>query len=412
MMCAATIAEEDSGAEVFLIEKNVILGRKVIISGGGRCNVTTGISDVVNVLKRYPRGKNFLKFAMFNFPPDKVFEWFEKHGVPLKIAPDARVFPKSNNGKDVVNVFENIFRKNGVKVLLRHNLASVKKSGGGFELEFADKNIIKVDKLVLTTGGQAYGHTGSSGDGYSFAKNLGHTITDLAPSLNAFILKENWIKKLAGVSFKNCKLKINCADKNYEFSGDFIFTHKGVSGPAIFALSSLAAYELAMARCDAKLFIDFFPEKNYEKLKDVILWHWQKSPGKFFVNILDSIIPLSLAKILCNALTIKPDKKLREIAKNELNRAVEFLKNMTVTVIGRAAGEEFVTAGGINLKEVDSKNMQSKICPGLYFAGEILDIDGFTGGFNLQAAWTTGRLAGRNSEQNCLYDKEITTVHS
>lgn len=395
MMCAATLAEKNSGAKIFLIEKNAILGRKVMISGGGRCNITTGISDVPNVLTKYPRGKNFLKFAMYNFPPDKVFEWFENHGVPLKTEKDLRVFPKSNNGNDVVNIFEDIFKINGVKVLLRHNLAGVKKNKEFFELEFADNSILIVDKLVLTTGGEAYRHTGSSGDGYSFAKKLGHTITDLAPSLNAFVLKENWIRQLAGVSFKDCKLRI-CTRlrRMHEFCGDFIFTHKGVSGPAVFALSSLAAYELKDPKREVKLLIDFFPEINYEKLKSIIVNHWKKNPGKFFVNILDSIIPLSLAKVLCDELKIRSDKNLEEIAKTELNRSVEFLKNMMLPIVDRAAGEEFVTAGGINLKDVDAKTMQSKICPGLYFAGEILDMDGFTGGFNLQAAWATGRLAG------------------
>lgn len=394
MMCAATLAEKNSGVKIFLIEKNTILGRKVMISGGGRCNITTGVSDVSIVLTKYPRGKNFLKFAMYSFPPNKAFEWFENHGVPLKAEKDLRVFPKSNNGNDVVNAFEDIFKIYNVKVLLGHNLLDVKINGTVFELELADKSIIKVDKLVLTTGGEAYRHTGSSGDGYSFAKKLGHTITDLAPSLNAFILKENWIRHLAGVSFKGCKLRINCSGKNHEFCGDFIFTHKGVSGPAIFALSSLAAFELKDTKRASKLFIDFFPGINYEKLKSIIINYWKKSPGKFFVNILDAIIPLSLAKVLCDELKIKSDKKLGEIAKAELNRSVEFLKNMMLIIVDRAAGEEFVTAGGINLKEVNSKTMQSKICPGLYFAGEILNVDGFTGGFNLQAAWSTGRIAG------------------
>lgn len=394
MMCAATIVEKKSDkAEVFLIEKNSILGNKVIISGGGRCNVTTGIQNIEEVLTKYPRGKNLLKFAMYNFPPQKVYEWFEEHGVPLKTEADLRVFPRSNDGGDVVGVFENIFKEHEVEVLLKMKVDRVEKFKDKFTLIFADGTDLEVDKLVITTGGQAYKKTGSTGDGYSFAEDLGHTLTPLAPSLNAFILKEKWVRDLAGVSFKKSGLKI-IGEKSHKFEGAFLFTHNGITGPAVFAISSMAAFELADLTKEVPMSIDFLPEFNYEEMSAKVKKALQENPKKSFVNTLDFFIPKSLAEVICNEIGIKPGKINAEVSKVEINKAVEWLKNATITVIGRSAGEEFVTAGGINSKEINPKSMESKICSGLYFAGEILDIDGFTGGFNLQCAWCTGRLVG------------------
>ncbi|MCX6734541.1 MAG: NAD(P)/FAD-dependent oxidoreductase [Candidatus Peregrinibacteria bacterium] len=396
MMCAATLAEKhDDNVSVFLIEKNSILGNKVIISGGGRCNVTTGIEDTEEVLKKYPRGKNLIKFAMYNFPPSKVYDWFEEHGVPLKTEADLRVFPRSNDGGDVVGVFENIFSKKDVEVMLKTKIENVKKKGKKFVLDLANGSYLEVDKLVITTGGQAYKTTGSTGDGYSFAEELGHIITPLAPSLNAFILKEKWVKDLAGVSFKKSGLKI-IGDKTSKFEGAFLFTHNGITGPAVFALSSMAAFELSDLKKEVKMFIDFLPEFNYEEMAEKIRKALKENPKKSFVNTLDFFIPKSLAEVICYDIGIEAKKVNSEISKYQINKAVEWLKNATITVVGRSAGEEFVTAGGIDSKDINSKTLESKIRPGLYFAGEILDVDGFTGGFNLQAAWCTGRLIGES----------------
>lgn len=396
MMCAATLAEKhDDNVSVFLIEKNSILGNKVIISGGGRCNVTTGIKDTEEVLKKYPRGKNLIKFAMYNFPPSKVYDWFEEHGVPLKTEADLRVFPRSNDGGDVVGVFENIFSKKDVEVMMKTKVDNVKKKGKKFVLDLANGSYLEVDKLVITTGGQAYKTTGSTGDGYSFAEELGHEISPLAPSLNAFILKEKWVKDLAGVSFKKSGLKI-VGDKTSKFEGAFLFTHNGITGPAVFALSSMAAFELSDLKKEVKMFIDFLPEFNYEEMAEKIRKALKENPKKSFVNTLDFFIPKSLAEVICYDIGIEAKKVNSEISKYQINKAVEWLKNATITVVGRSAGEEFVTAGGIDSKDINPKTLESKICPGLYFAGEILDVDGFTGGFNLQAAWCTGRLIGES----------------
>lgn len=394
MMCAATLLQEHAGADLFLIDRNDGLGKKVIISGGGRCNVTTGIHEVKTLLKKYPRGEKFLTSAMYAFPPNAVYEWFESHGVPLKTQEDERVFPRSDDGKDIVRVFEKLFKTYGVHVLLNTSVVGVEKKEDAFLLHFKNTPIpLRVDALVLTTGGQAYRQTGSTGDGYAFATSLGHTITALAPSLNAFFTKERWTARLSGLSWTQATLTAK-RPKHPQFTGPFLFTHKGISGPAVFALSSLVAFETYNTQQPLEITIDLFPAVSVEILRAKIASLIAKNPQKQFGNVLGLFIPKSLAEIAVEELTVDHMKPAAELGKKNLNRLCEWMKGIPLSVVQRGAGDEFVTAGGVPLTEVDPRTMESKICPGLYFAGEILDVDGFTGGFNLQASWATGRLAG------------------
>lgn len=432
MMVAATINEENPDIEVFLIEKNESLGKKVIISGGGRCNVTTGIQDIKTVLKKYPRGEKFLISPIHQFPPEAVYSWFEQHGVPLKCEKDLRVFPQSDNGEDVVKAFEKVFTKHHTKVLLKHNVTNIKychseealaateesldnndsrdsslrrepslrmtdQNGNsvetGFTIEFKAQEPLMVDKVVLALGGQAYRHTGSTGDGYSFAEGLGHHITPLAASLNSFITQEKWVRQLSGVTFEKATI-FSDRKKQYTFTGSFLFTHIGISGPAVFALSSLVAFEDYGPKNPLPLFIDLLPDISTEEFDKKLLQITQENHKKSFKNILHTFVPESVAEMICTQINIPLEKKCADITKIELRSAVEWLKKIPLHAIGRGAGDEFVTAGGVELSEIDPKTMQSKICPGLYFAGEILNVDGFTGGFNLQASWATGYSAG------------------
>jgi len=393
LMAAATIQETAPEAELFLVERNDGLGKKVIISGGGRCNVTTGIQDVRVVLTKYPRGGKFLSKAMYHFPPADVYAWFESHGVPLKNEEDNRVFPQSDNGKDIVGVFEKLFRASNVQVLLKHSVESISKKGEVFTLHFKGGETLDVDAVVLTTGGQAYRQTGSTGDGYAFAQSLGHSITKLAPSLNAFFTREVWPAEVSGLSFEKAELRTK-RGKKYSFTGPFLFTHKGVSGPAVFALSSQVAFEKYDTHEPLKLEIDLFPDEAAEDILARIEATIAISAKKSFLNVLATVVPKSLAEIILNELHLDGDIHAAEMSKKNILRCVEWLKAIPLEVVGRGAGDEFVTAGGVELDEVDPQTMRSKICPGLYFAGEILDVDGYTGGFNLQASWATGRLAG------------------
>lgn len=399
LMAVASILEtanETDAIELFLLEKNNGLGKKVIISGGGRCNVTTGVRDIREVLKRYPRGHAFLSSAMYQFPPEKVYAWFEAHDVPLKIEDDLRVFPQSDQGQDIVHVFETLFDRSDVRVLLNTSVTSLQKTHEGFRLTLKDHaEPLDIDRVILTTGGQAYRHTGSTGDGYAFAQTMGHTITPLAPSLNAFFTQETWPAELAGLSFERATISAE-RSKFVSYTGPFLFTHKGTTGPAVFALSSFVAFEAYNANTPLLIHIDLFPDQSVAELVSLFEEHRRAHARKDFVNILSFLVPKSLAMIACQACTIPPHKNAVEVSKKDTLGILTWLKEIPLNVIGRGAGDEFVTAGGIDLQEVNPSTMESKLCSGLFFAGEILDIDGFTGGFNLQASWATGRLAGHS----------------
>ena len=397
LMAMATAHETDPEADVFLIERNDGLGKKVIISGGGRCNVTTGITDIRTVLTKYPRGSKFLISAMHNFPPDQVYSWFESHGVPLKVEEDLRVFPQSNNGKDIVHVFEKLSRSPRIHVMLNASAKEVTKTEEGFSIFFKNgPEPLIVDRLIITTGGQAYRQTGSTGDGYAFAQALGHTITKLAASLNSFGTVETWPAELSGLSFEKATITA-MRGKKFSYTGPFLFTHRGISGPAVFAVSGLVAFETYDKARPLDVSIDLFPDLSTDEVRELFEKNIANMPKKSFVNSTVGIIPTSLADMMCQQIELQWEKKAGEMSKKDLTKCATWLKAIPLHVVSRGAGDEFVTAGGVELKEVDPSTMQSKICPGLFFAGEILDVDGYTGGFNLQASWATGRLAGENA---------------
>lgn len=401
MMAAVAAKKKNENCTVMLFEKNHYLGAKVLISGGGRCNVTTGIFDVKELLKNYPRGAKFLMTAMFRLPPEGVMAWFEEHGVPMKIEEDLRVFPKSDQGKDVVGALEREMLRAGVEIFCSASVIRVMKHGEKFRVSLKNERFFLCDAVILTTGGNAYRHTGSTGDGYAFAESLGHTLTQLGPSLNSFVLAEKWVSELAGVSFDKAELKLlGCEAKQvYQRTGAFVFTHKGVSGPAIFALSSFAAYEEISADSRLRLSVDFFPDENPEALQKRFLHLLQSHPKKRVENILDMLLPHSLCGVITVLAEISPIQMASNLEKRHREKILHLLKAFPLTVVGRSSGEEFVTAGGVDLHEVDTNTMESKICSGLYFAGELLDVDGFTGGFNLQASWATGALAGEKAAE-------------
>jgi len=394
LMAAATVCERGCGGETVLIEKNGSLGRKVVISGGGRCNVTTGIGDIREVLAKYTRGGKFLNSAMRRFPPEAVFEWFESRGVPLKTEADWRVFPRSNDGRDIVGVFEDLFRRAGLRPMLGRSVAGVTRADAGFRVNFTEGGPIEAAKVILAAGGQAFRQTGSTGDGYAWAESLGHRVTPLAPSLSSFETLEPWPGGVSGLSFKKAVIRTGAGR---EISGPFLFTHRGLSGPAVFAVSSLAAFERIDRRHPLVLEIDLFPDLSAAALLDKIRSAAAAHPRKSLVNILDFLIARSLAEVLCRETAVAAASQAAQVPKKDLARAAAWLKRVPLRVIGRGAGEEFVTAGGVDTEDVDQRTMGSKIVPGLFFAGEILNIDGFTGGFNLQSAWATGRLAGESA---------------
>lgn len=399
MMCAATINELNPNGQVILIEKNESLGKKVIISGGGRCNVTTGFDNLKTILPKYPRGEKFLISAMNRFSPTAVYQWFEDHGVPLKNEDDMRVFPQSDDGHDIVGAFQVVFAENKTKLLLNHTVKKLEKQDGNFKITFKDGETLIADRVVLTLGGQAYRQTGSSGDGYTLAENLGHHITPLAPSLHSFITKEKWPKSISGISFAEATITAH-GSKKYSFTGPFLFTHSGISGPAVFALSSLSAFEVWGPAAPLPISVNLIPSLTSEELFDKLKKNMTDNPKKIFKNSLFGIVPQSIAELVCQENGINPEKKNAELSTAELTKVANWLQHIPLNAVGRGSGDEFVTAGGVETSEVDPKTMESKVCPGLYFGGEILNVDGFTGGFNLQASWATGRAAGESIAQS------------
>ncbi|MBA4336872.1 aminoacetone oxidase family FAD-binding enzyme [bacterium] len=401
MMAAAWASKTSPLAHVTILERNEKLGRKVVMTGGGRCNLTTGTVDVKQLMKNYPRGGEWLKFAMYDFGPKECYEYFESNGVPLKMEGN-RAFPKSEKGEDIIKMFNEIFIKNKVEVLYTKVVQGVRKEGGLFVVDLDNGDSIKSDKLILTTGGNAYSKTGSRGDGYTFAKSLGHTITPLAPTLTSLNSNEIFIKSLAGVSAEKAKLKLvigGAAERGgvarggagkkpeYEFTGPFLFTHTGITGPAVFAISAFSAYE--KLKKGTTVYVDFVPALNRDQLRAEI----EEDPKAIFTRAVSRYVTKSLAEVF----GVPVGKRVNEVGKKEITRVTELLKNFPIQVTQRTPGREIVTAGGVSLKEVDKKTMESLITPGLYFAGELLDVDGLTGGYNLQIAWATGKLAGESS---------------
>ena len=419
LMATATLCEKNPETHVLLIDKNAALGQKILLTGGGRCNLTTALIDPHDVLAHYPRGSRFLRFAMHEFSPQNVYEWFESHGVPLKTEERFRVFPQSDQARDVVAVFEKIFEAypDTVRVLLGHSVKKIEKTKKGFSIEFEKNLPLLVDRVLITTGGKVQPAQGSASghcalkinsfrasetpsfslhytDGYTLAASLGHTIMPLAPGLQALCLAEPWVRDLAGLAFPKARLTLTVEKNVYSSIGPFLFTHEGVSGPAVFALSSQAAYENFSAQNPALLCIDFFPDENFEQLSSRLKAALQEHPHQTLKNTLRLFGLRTFKEVLLWILGISGDKRNDQVSKKEILRLVEMLKRTPCHAIGRKSGEEIVTAGGVALDEVDSKTMASKKCPGLFLAGELLDLDAETGGFNLQAAWATGRVAG------------------
>ncbi len=403
LMVAAGLVERGEGFEIDLFERNKGLGAKVIISGGGRCNVTTGIFKKKELLKRYTRGGDFLKKAMGKFPPPKVMEFFEKNGVKLKIEDDLRVFPVSDDGKDVVKVFERIFRRSGVNLRLNEVVEDVGPVDEKSVKVVTAKGEFVYDYVVLTTGGNAYSHTGSKGDGYKFAGNFGHTVTKLGPSLNSFLCQEDWPKELSGISLPNAGLSALAEDGEMKsVDGPLLFTHFGISGPAVFALSSHLAFTKISVHHPMEIGIAAIAGKSFQKWDAEMIEYFQRNGSKAVLSFLKEYFPMRFVGAVLGLAGIDGGCKCAELSKEKRVELANLLAGdlngggLRVTTVQRRPGDEFVTAGGVKLSEVDPKTMQSRKHDRLFFGGEILDVDGVTGGFNLQASWATGMLAGAN----------------
>lgn len=390
---AAGIAAQ-KGNEVVLLEKNERLGKKLLISGKGRCNITND-TDIEGLIEHTPGNGNFLYSAFYTFSNQDVITFFNELGVETKVERGGRVFPTSDSSKDVMHALQIFLTKNNVKVITE---APVKKilteKGKVTGVERVNGSVMEADSVILAVGGMSYPGTGSTGDGYEMAKKLGHTITPLKPSLVPLLTKENWIKDLQGLSLKNISVsfKNNNGKELYNDFGEMIFTHFGVSGPVILSASRhLLPYDFK----DVKLSIDLKPGLSEEKLDERIQRDFDKYSRKQFKNSLDDLLPQKLIPVIIRLTKIDPEKAVHQITKEERKKLVELLKGLETSIVGaRPIKEAIVTAGGIKTNEINPSTMESKKVKGLFFAGEIIDIDAYTGGFNLTIAFSTGYLAG------------------
>ena len=394
-LMAAGLAAE-AGASVTLFEKNPKVGRKLAITGKGRCNVTNNC-DVQTVLANVPVNPRFLYSALGRFSPADTMAFFENLGVPLKTERGGRVFPVSDKAIDVVDALFFWVKRAGVTIV-NEPVEDILTRDGRVTGVFTGNHDHKADRVILATGGASYPLTGSTGDGYCFAKALGHTIVPPRPSLVPLVEDGTVCQSLMGLSLRNVAITVLENDKTiYQDFGEMLFTHFGVSGPLVLSASAHMRY---FEKKSYRLEIDLKPALDEQTLDRRLLSDFEKHKNSDFVNALGELLPRKLIPAVIEAAGIDPRVKVHSITKAERASLVRVLKHFPIRISGaRPIAEAIVTTGGVSVKQVDPKTMASKVTPGLYFAGEILDVDAYTGGFNLQIAWATGRLAGLSAAQ-------------
>lgn len=400
-MMAAVFAARN-GQKVCLFEKNEKLGKKLFITGKGRCNLTNAC-DMEELLDAVVTNRKFLYSSFYGFTNEETMEFFEELGLKMKTERGNRVFPVSDHSSDVIKVLQDELRKLNVKLCLKTEVARVEeKDGHFFGVRLKDGTTVQGDACIIATGGNSYQTTGSTGDGYRFARELGHTVTEIAPALVPLEIRERYGKDLQGLSLRNVEAAVLDGKKElYRDFGEMLFTHYGVSGPLILSSSSYIGKRLRER--PLKLVIDLKPALSFEQLDARILRDFEENKNRQFKNSLGKLFPSKLIPVMISLSGICPDKKVNEISKEERQRFATLIKGFTMTITKtRDFNEAIITQGGVSVKEINPATMESKKVKGVYFAGEVLDLDAVTGGFNLQIAWSTGNAAG-----SCAADDEI-----
>ena len=395
----AAIAAAKNGHQVTLYEKNEKLGKKIFITGKGRCNITNA-ADMEELFDAVVTNSKFLYSSFYGYTNQNVIDFFEDAGVPVKIERGNRVFPISDHSSDVIRALEREMKKVGVKVCLNTEVKSVEAEKGKFnKVVLKDTTTQTADACIVATGGLSYRSTGSTGDGFRFAENVGHKVTQCFPSLVPMETKEPWICELQGLSLRNVEAKILDGKKElYKDFGEMLFTHFGVSGPLIISASSYVGKKFMDKNGQKKeltLEIDLKPALTEEQLDQRVLRDFEENHNRQFKNAITKLFPTKLIPVMLELGGIDTEKKVNSIEKEERKQFVHLIKHFRMTLTGlRDYPEAIITKGGVNVKEIDPGTMESKLVKGLYFAGEVLDLDALTGGFNLQIAWSTGYAAG------------------
>jgi len=395
MMAAGQAAA--AGAAVLLLEKNTCLGKKISISGKGRCNITNA-ADLETIITNFPGNGNFLYGPLHSFSNQDLVEFLRRRGVETKVERGQRVFPVSDDADQVVNAFVTFLRQTGVEIktgVVVDKLLTLE--GNVLGVRAVNGEVYKAQNVIISTGGLSYPATGSSGDGYRWARELGHKVVDTRPSLVPLVTGEEWVKEVQGLTLRNVKVNAWRGSKLLDSHfGEMLFAHFGLTGPIILSLSRLVVDELARSGAPVKLTIDLKPALSQEQLDLRLQRDFAAKVRKQFKNALDELLPKSLISVMIKLSRIPAEKWVHQITREERIALGKLLKGLPLTVLrSLPVAAAIVTAGGISVKEINPKTMESKLIKGLYFAGEVLDVDAYTGGFNLQAAFSTGFVAGR-----------------
>lgn len=394
----AAIAAAENGHNVTLLEKNEKLGKKLYITGKGRCNITNA-SDMEVLFANVMTNAKFLYSAFYAYDNQRVIDFFEENGLATKVERGNRVFPVSDHSSDVIATLAKVLRQKGVEVCLHTEVREILTEKCGEETKvsgvlLSNGRKMAADDVIVATGGFSYQTTGSTGDGYRFAKTLGHEVTEITPSLVPFEAKEDYVKEMQGLSLRNVQVRIYQKKKLlYDEFGEMLFTHFGVSGPLM--LSASALLKPKQTSQELQMEIDLKPALTQEQLDKRVLHDFEEAKNKQFKNSIGKLFPAKMIPAILELSGIDPDKKVNEITKEERAGFIRLIKAFPVTLTGlRGFKEAIITKGGVKVKEVNPSTMESKIVKHLYFCGEVLDLDALTGGYNLQIAWSTGYLAG------------------
>lgn len=396
----ASVWAARNGHEVLLFEKNDRLGRKLFITGKGRCNITNACEDIETLFSSVTSNSKFLYSGFYGFTNQDAIAFFEELGVRTKVERGDRVFPESDHSSDVIRALEREMEHQGVQVYLKSPVKRLQIEDGkvtGIVLQSGQK--IAGDACIVSTGGLSYPITGSTGDGFEFAKKAGHKVTECLPSLVPMEAEESWVSELMGLSLRNVTVQIYDGKKKlYDDFGEMLFTHYGVSGPLVLSASSYIGKKLKDH--PLKMVIDLKPALSREQLDKRVLRDFDANQNRQFHNAVGGLFPAKLVPVIIKLSGIAPDKKVNVISKEERAHLVDLIKHLELTLTDlRDYNEAIITKGGVKVKEIDPGTMESKLVSGLYFVGEVLDLDALTGGFNLQIAWSTAYAAGNNIQQ-------------
>jgi predicted Rossmann fold flavoprotein len=394
----AALRASECGAKVVLLEKNASPGIKLLMTGKERCNITNSENDVRDFAANFGKNGKFLLTALYHFGVSDTIEFFHNNKVKTKTERGGRVFPESDRATDVRSMFERLIKENSISLVTGCRIDKIAyKKNAIDKINLANKSEIKAKNYLISTGGRSYPRTGSTGDGYTWAKKLGHTIIKPEPALTPVVVKEYWVRELEGLSLKNVMISVYQNDKKQDYRfGEALFTGNGMSGPIILDMSKSIGSFLKSG--SVELHIDFKPALDHKTLDRRILRDLEQYKNKSIRNILAELLPKKLIPVMLKSAKINPDTKGNSITKNDRKHLLLLLKGFPLTVKKLLGFEKAViTTGGVALKEVDPKTLRSKLISNLYFAGEILDLDGPTGGYNLQVCWSTGYIAGESA---------------